>query len=239
MATGVGSAKTSAGNGYVAIGASRTGQAANEPRKAVPTTGHRFFSPFLSESLADTLPPCLPPLSGGWAWKRSRPFLWLCSPPGSGGRRFLAAGEAITGRWHCTTRCIPPCCRWAEDPTMRDSCLRAPPCLPPRSRGGAQCNRVFLSSLQRGFSNCLQAPVSVVSARCLKADEQVRLTNMIGFAIHRLKPVADRLPAEGRQGSKAKRPVRSQGSNHSPPRRDISRAAGCVLRAMVFWVLDF
>ncbi len=33
----------------------------------------------------------------------------------------------------------------------------------------------LLSSLQRGFSNCLQVPVSVVSARCLKADEQVRL----------------------------------------------------------------
>ena len=48
-------------------------------------------------------------------------------------------------------------------------------CLPPRSRGGVRYPDTLLSSLQRGFSNCLQAPVPVLNARCLKDDEQVRL----------------------------------------------------------------
>ena len=61
----------------------------------------------------------------------------------------------------------------------------------------------FLSSLQRGFSSRLQAFAPWVGTACLKARAQARLkpavTQCCHNAHHRLKPVADRMPAEGRQ----------------------------------------
>jgi hypothetical protein len=61
----------------------------------------------------------------------------------------------------------------------------------------------FLSSLQRGFASRLQAFAPWVGTACSQARAQARLktdvTQCCHNAHHRLNPVADRMPAEGRQ----------------------------------------
>jgi hypothetical protein len=77
---------------------------------------------------------------------------------------------------------------------------------------GRVATNTLLSSLQRGFSGSLQASAPRGDAQCLKARWQVRLKPAVTqccLATHyRLKPVAHRMPAEGRQGKVAEMAVR-------------------------------